>query len=206
MRIEVLIEGGTLQVPNRVNAPFSTVVLLWNDERKVLIDPGSLVVAEVLEEKLEDKGISPEDITDIILTHFHLDHAYNSVYFTEATVHIHKNYALKDYSKFGPIIGREYLRIMNSWKRVSTLENEDVIFGRIKVYHTPWHAREHVSLVIDTDNMGKVFLPGDICFTRLNYFEIIKGYRDDKVAEFVKKISSQADLIVFTHDSPIEPL
>ena len=206
MRMEIFVEGGTVQIPGSVNAPFSTIVFLEGDGRRILIDPGSIVVAGVLEERLKSKGLSPDDITDIVLTHFHLDHAYNSVYFKNATVHVHKNYALKNYAGFGPITGEEYLRIMNSWKRVSTLEDGDKIFDSIEVHHTPWHAREHVSLVVETENMGRVFLPGDICFTRLNYYERVKGYRNDEVARFVKEMSSKVDLIVFTHDSPLKPL
>ena len=206
MRLEILVEGGTVQVPGSLSAPFSTVALLRDGERNILVDPGSLVVIGVLEEKFERLGLEPEDITDIILTHFHLDHAYNSVHFENATVHLHSNYAVKDYSKFGTFTGREYMRILNSWRRVHTIEDGDLLFDKIRIYHTPWHAREHVSLLVETENFGKVFFPGDICYTRLDYYEIVKGYRKDDVAEFVKNVSSESDLIVFTHDSPLKPL
>ena len=86
------------------------------------------------------------------------------------------------------------------------LEGGESLFGKMKVYHTPWHAREHVSLLVETENYGLVFLPGDICFTRLDYFEMYKGYRHGKAAEFVLEMAQKADLIVFTHDDPIEPL
>ena len=205
MRMEILFVGGTLKA-GPVDVPFSTAVYFEEGDRRIIVDPGSFATHKTLEKRLSDLDLKAEDITDVVLTHFHLDHAYASRYFENATVYLHKAYKEKDPSKFGDIVGREYVSVMKSWKKVKELEGGETLFGKMRVYHTPWHAREHISLLVETENYGMVFLPGDICFTRLDYFEMYKGYRHGRVAEFVLEMAKKADLIVFTHDDPIEPL
>ncbi len=205
MKAEVLIVGGTLSTRD-VNVPYSTVVLLRGEGRNVLVDPGSFATHQALERRLSELGLKPEDITDVLLTHFHLDHAYASKYFENATVHLHRAYREKDYSKFGPIVGKEYISVMKNWKEVNELKGGEILFGVVKVFHTPWHAREHLSFLIRTDNLGTLFLPGDICFTRLDYYEMYKGYRKGEAVDFVLEMAQKADLLVFTHDEPLKPL
>ncbi len=205
MRAELLLIGGTLDIPGVASAPYSTVLFLQDSKRKILVDPGSFVTHQFLEEKLKERGLDVEDITDILLTHFHLDHAFNTVFFPRATIYLHEAYKDKDYSKFGMIVGKLYTMVLQSWKEVVTLKGGEKLFGVVEVFHTPWHAKEHVSFIIETENMGKIFFPGDICFTRLNYYEMYKGYRSDGVARFVLEHARKADLIVFTHDRPLTP-
>ncbi len=205
MKAEILLVGGTVDVPGVFNAPYSTVVYLEDEEHKILIDPGSFVVHKVLEDRLREKGIRVEDVSDILLTHFHLDHAFNTIFFPNATIHLHHAYSEKNYERFGEIVGKLYTMVLKSWTKIAPFDDGDVIFGKINVLYSPWHAREHVSFFIETDNVGKIFLPGDICFTRLNYYEMVKGYRSDDVAKFVLENAEKADLLVFTHDEPLVP-
>ncbi len=205
MKADIWIVGGILNIHREVNGTYSTVLYLEKDERKILIDPGSYVSHIMLEEKLLENGIKPEDITDVILTHFHLDHAFNTVFFKNATVHLHAAYKRKNYEKFGIVVGKLYKMVLESWKKINELNGGEILFDSIKILHSPWHAKEHVSLVVETNNMGRLFLPGDICMTRLDYYEIYKGYRSDEVSKFVLENSKNCDLIVFTHDKPIKP-
>ena len=203
MNLEILVVGGSLNVPGRANAPFSTTLLLRNEERIILIDPGSFVTTPILEEELEKRNITPDSVTDIIFTHVHMDHIYNSVFFENATIHLHESYKSKDYEKFGSLIGKQYKSVIELWKKQNFIDDGDVLFGSIYVYHTPWHAREHLSFVIESSNMGKVFFPGDICYTRLDYYDIIKSNREGKSAEFIKRKVKECDVIIFTHDLPL---
>ena len=204
MRVEVLVIGGNLNVPGVAVAPYSTITLLQNGERNILIDPGSFVTHQILERKLMERNLSRLDITDILLTHFHLDHAYATRYFENAVVYLHENYEKKNYEKFGDIVGKEYMDTMKSWKEVRKLKGGEKLFGSVEVFHTPWHAREHVSYLIDSENMGKVFVPGDICFTRLDYYEMMKGYREGESAKFCLEMVGKSDLVIFTHDEPLK--
>ncbi len=205
MKAEIFIIGGTIDIPGIVNAPYSTALYLEDDNHRILIDPGSFVVHSSLEEKLVEKGLKTSDITDILLTHFHLDHAYNTIFFENAVIYLHEAYKTKKYEKFGMIVGRLYTMVLKSWKEVKELKGGEKLFGSVEVIHTPWHAKEHLSFIIETENMGKLFLPGDICFTRLDYYEMYKGYRNDEVSKFILERSKEVDLIIFTHDRPLKP-
>lgn len=63
-------------------------LLIEKDDRKVLVDPGTaefmppklrreygLEIPIALEDVLFDSGLSPEQITDVVFTHLHFDHA-----------------------------------------------------------------------------------------------------------------------------------
>ncbi|ANQ53214.1 beta-lactamase [Thermosipho sp. 1063] len=203
MKIDILLEGGLISIPDRAKATFSTIALIEDDMRRILIEPGDYVSHSILEEKLKERNLKTDDITDIVLTHFHLDHAYNSMFFKNATVHIHENFLKKNYEKFGMIVGKQYKMIIDAWKAFQTFKDGDILFDKINVYHTPWHAKEHCSFVVDTENFGKVFFPGDIVMTRVEFYDIMRMLRDDECARFVRKIVNKCDYLIFTHDSGI---
>lgn len=200
MNFRVILDGGLLTITGRVHGTFSSVFLLENKERKILIDPSHIHVIQDIEENLD---IPPEEITDIVLTHVHLDHAYNSIFFPNATIRIHENYKDKNYRKFGPLIGQAYQQMIDSWKdRVETFKDGEELFDSIKIIYTPYHSKEHVSLFIKSENMGNLFLPGDICMTKIDFYDIMRNLRTDKVAEIVKEWSKKSDYVIFTHDTP----
>lgn len=201
---EILVIGGVLRAMPYVMAPYSTTFLLYDDKKKIIIDAGSFVTWEALEKSLKIKNILPEQITDMIITHVHMDHIFSSIFFKNASVYVHEKYRSRDYSSFGPIAGQIYSLVVSNWKRVYTLKGGEKLFGCVEVFYTPYHSSDHISLLVETQNMGKIFMPGDICYTKVEYFEAIKGYKNDEAATFVREISKMCDWVVFTHDEPLK--
>ncbi|WP_258001725.1 MBL fold metallo-hydrolase [Mesotoga sp. Brook.08.YT.4.2.5.1] len=80
MDLNLLFPGSLVYVPGMLDSPTSSCVLLVEDEKKILVDPGGFPSLEILEDRLTSLGLSPDGITDIFLTHFHLDHAFNSMF------------------------------------------------------------------------------------------------------------------------------
>ncbi len=204
MQFELLNIGGSIRVPKSVEIAYSTACLLKHEDRLILIDPGDYASFHTLEEALENRNIKLEDITDILLTHLHLDHAYATKIFPNATIYIHPAYKNKPYDKFGLIKSKLYREIMDSWKKVVEINAGDILFDKIRVFHTPWHSKEHCSFLIDTENMGRVFYTGDIVMNRVEFYDIIRLLRNDDCSRFVNKIRKKCDYIVFTHDEPVE--
>lgn len=204
MQMEILYAGGSIRIPRTIEEAYSTACLLEDGQHKVLIDPGTFVSFNMLEEALTKRNIALEDITDILLTHLHLDHAYATTLFPNATIYIHPLYKDKPYERFGLIKSRLYKEIMDSWRNVVPIEAGMELFGTVKVFHTPWHAREHCSFVIDTENMGKVFYTGDIVMNKVEFYDIIRWLRKDDCARFVNKIAKNCDYVVFTHDEYVK--
>lgn len=204
LNFEILVIGGTLRAAPYVVAPYSTVVLLKDETKKVIIDPGSFVTWEALERALKTKEILPEQISDVILTHVHMDHIFSSIFFKNASIYLHERYKSRDYSSFGPIAGPLYTLVVSGWKSLYTLKGGEKLFGCVEVFYTPYHSSDHISLLIETENMGRVFMPGDICYTKIEYYEAVKGYKNDEAATFVRETSKGCDWVVFTHDEPLE--
>ncbi|MGJ8455609.1 MBL fold metallo-hydrolase [Pseudothermotoga sp. U03pept] len=203
MKFEVLVIGGVLRAMPYVMAPYSTVSMLYDENAKILIDPGSFVTWEALEKKLSEMKLPTDEVTDIILTHVHMDHIFSSIFFKHATFHVHEKYAERDYSSFGNLSGQLYSMVVSSWKNVQRLKGSERLFDCIDVFYTPYHSSDHISLVIETQNMGRILMPGDICYTKVEYYEAVKGYKNDEAARFVRETSKKCDWVIFTHDEPL---
>jgi N-acyl homoserine lactone hydrolase len=67
---------------------WSSITLLRGNGRLVLVDSGSFGMRSMLAERLRDQGVDPADVTDVLLSHSHYDHAANYLLFPEAAVHI----------------------------------------------------------------------------------------------------------------------
>jgi len=205
LNLDIIIPGSTIWIPERVQASYSTVALLHDDKHKIIIDPSHEGAIRFIEEEFIKRNLKPDDITEILLTHFHLDHAVNSKFFKKAKIYIHEKYKNKPYSKFGIFFGQAYQDMYDDIKnRDYLIKDSDILFDIIEVIHTPFHSSEHCSFFIKTENMGNVFFPGDICMTRIELFDVLRGLRNDKVAEIIKNYYGKSDYIVFTHDSPFE--
>ena len=67
---------------------WSGVTLLRGDGRTMLVDCGGFGVRAPLARALADHGVAPGDVTDVLLTHVHYDHAVNALLFGRAALWI----------------------------------------------------------------------------------------------------------------------
>jgi glyoxylase-like metal-dependent hydrolase (beta-lactamase superfamily II) len=135
--IDVLVEGYTRE---RVHgwAANATTTLITTESQRIVVDPG--MDKKALLTALKKKALEPADITDVFITHFHVDHMLNISVFPEA-------------------------RLVDGW---CTISQSGGIFHRghpfgqeIKSIPTPGHTPEHASLIVDI--RGKVHvIAGDI--------------------------------------------
>ncbi len=87
-RIHVLHEGYVREVRegNRVG---STVVLITDGERVIIVDPGMVADRAALLAALAAAGPEPGDVTDVVFSHHHPDHTVNTTLFPSADIHDH---------------------------------------------------------------------------------------------------------------------
>ena len=81
-RLDVLVEGYA-RLPNVAG----TVSLLRDADRVVVVDPGMVADRELILRPMRDLGVRPEDVTDVVLSHHHLDHDVNVALFPVVPVH-----------------------------------------------------------------------------------------------------------------------
>ena len=64
-----------------------TVSLVRDGDRIIVVDPGMVPSRASILNPLEKLGVSPSDVTDIVLSHHHPDHTVNIALFGEIRVH-----------------------------------------------------------------------------------------------------------------------
>ena len=64
---------------------WSSLWLLDDDERRVLVDAGQPAYIPLIHDGLARLGLTPGDVTDVLLTHMHWDHVANFTMFRNAT-------------------------------------------------------------------------------------------------------------------------
>jgi glyoxylase-like metal-dependent hydrolase (beta-lactamase superfamily II) len=81
-RIDVLVEGYA-----RLPHVAGTVSLVRDGGRVVVVDPGMVADRALILRPLRELGVVPEDVTDVVLSHHHLDHTLNVALFPVVPVH-----------------------------------------------------------------------------------------------------------------------
>ena len=81
-RLDVLVEGYA-----RRPHVAGTVSLIRDLDRVIVVDPGMVADRELILGRLRDLGVRPEDVTDVVVSHHHLDHTVNIALFPVVPVH-----------------------------------------------------------------------------------------------------------------------
>jgi N-acyl homoserine lactone hydrolase len=125
----------------------------------VVMEDGDGVVA-----RLSSLGVKPDDITVVVNSHLHFDHAGNNGAFPKASFVVQAEHLA--FAKGKPNFPGVYWDIPEL-TYVPAAGRSRVARG-IEVVPTPGHAPGHQSLVVDLAESGRVVLTGDAAFTRAN--------------------------------------
>lgn len=144
--------------------------LIPHNDGAALVETGPGSTFPMLQAKLADLGLTPADISEVLLTHIHLDHAGAAGHLAQhgATIYAHRIGVphLSDPHKLlasaERIYGDEMDRLWGEMHPVPesqlvALEDGDTVSlgeGKAIALDTPGHASHHMSYVI-----------GDVCFT-----------------------------------------
>jgi glyoxylase-like metal-dependent hydrolase (beta-lactamase superfamily II) len=86
--VDALVQGFPGRATRHGALGWSGITLLRGGGRVVLVDTGGFGVRAPLARALADRGVAPGDVTDVLLTHVHYDHAVNALLFPEAALWI----------------------------------------------------------------------------------------------------------------------
>ena len=130
--------------------------------------PGSLKVVMVKEDavvaRLASLGVRPDDVTIVVNSHLHFDHAGNNGAFPKATFIVQGDHLT--FAKGKPNFPGIYWDIPEL--TYMPVAGRTRVARGVEVVPTPGHAPGHQSLVVDLPETGRVVLCGDAAFTREN--------------------------------------
>lgn len=146
----------------------------------VLIETGPGSTLPALEAALSAEGLSPRDVTHVLLTHIHLDHAGAAGWFSRqgAEIYVHPVGAphLVDPSKLMASASRIYGDRMDQlWGEMLPVEQsrlkipndaEEIVIGKLRFLpvNTPGHAEHHYAYLFEdvcfSGDVGGVRIPG----------------------------------------------
>lgn len=163
--------------------------LLEDAGESALIEIGPGSTLDALVAGLQEAGVAPEDISKILVTHIHLDHAGAAGSFIrrfpQAQLYVHQNGAshmvnpeklLASATRiYGDMMGSlwgEFLPVPEENLHVIT-DGETITVGNraLTEYFTPGHASHHV--VYHDPNRGHVFT-GDVAAVRLQGYSYVR--------------------------------
>lgn len=84
--VDVVLDGSLTSTGGGV---VSTCTLIRDAGRVIVVDPGMAPGASAILEPLAARGVLPEDVTDVVLSHHHPDHTMHAGLFPKAAVHDH---------------------------------------------------------------------------------------------------------------------
>jgi len=138
-KLKVLIEGYA-ELGGETEHASSSVTLLEENDVKAIVDPG--MDKTLLLKRLKEKGLSPDSINYVVLTHTHLDHCY--------LVGIFNNAKVLDNDS------------MYSAEGIIAPHDGKIPGTNIEIIKTPGHDQFHCAVLADTDEFGKVAVVGDV--------------------------------------------
>jgi glyoxylase-like metal-dependent hydrolase (beta-lactamase superfamily II) len=178
-RLDVLLTGSV--GPDVV----STCTLIRDGEAVIVVDPGLAPSQDAILGPLRDAGFAPDDVTDVVISHHHPDHALNIALFPKARVHDH--WAIYDFA------GR--------WDDIDC--DGRAVSPSVSLMRTPGHTEEDLSTVVRTSE-------GTVILTHLWWTDA--GPAEDPYAPDAevlhasrRRVLEIADLVIPGHGAPFTP-
>ncbi len=182
-RIDVLVQGFPGKAVCHGGLGWSTIALLRSAERKILIDVGGFGIRKPLAKQLQAAGVAPSDITDVVLTHAHYDHAVNFVLFDAATVWIGEDelrWAAEQPPRFDPL-PELYVYALDADPGVRRICAGDEFLPGLTAVAAPGHTPGSLVFYLSA-NQVPVLFTGDAAKNRAELISLAGDATDDAAA------------------------
>ena len=180
--VEVLLTGYCeSDEGGRSERACSTVALVRDGDLNVLTDPGSPPDPGVLVKALAERGLSPDDIDVVFVSHAHPDHSRLAGFFPRAAI----------------------LDFWGRWEGDRLTKGIRVVSEKITVIETPGHSDDSVTLMVETVD-GIVAVCGDVFWGSEGPREDVYAVRPDLLERSRSRLLELADYIVPGHGDMYE--
>lgn len=159
MKLDILIQGFPGRAVCHGGLGWSTVALLRGGGRTILVDVGAFGVRKPLLRQLTACGVAPSDVTDVVLTHAHYDHAVNYTLFPDATVWIGADelaWAAEQPPGFNPL-PELYVQALSTSSRVRRVKDGDTLLPGLTALAAPGHTPGHLLFYLTASELPVLF-------------------------------------------------
>jgi N-acyl homoserine lactone hydrolase len=175
--------------------------LLVRGEREYLVDPGLIMQGAPVIGALQELGVDPGDVKDVILSHLHFDHAEGLVAWPQRRVYVHR---LETEAPYAQIVAGA-LEMAN----LEVLDGEEgEIEPGIRWLRTPGHSDGLISLLVDTDD-GLVVIASDCVgplpeyFDRMDLPEDFGPEREELLEQWRRIRELEPAVVIPGHNPPV---
>lgn len=177
--VKILVKGYFKWLNENKLKASSTVTLINDSGKKIIIDTGNIIVEQEIIKALKKEGLNPEDIDIVVNTHSHSDHRDNNHLFRNATIYVQEDTIKGDTYEFFPV------------------EKSILLAPHTRLIQTPGHTSEDISILAETDE-GVYAVVGDLYFFKQN--DNAEFTHDEiKLQESKRKVLALADYIIPGH-------
>ena len=166
--IDIVVQGYPGKSVCHGGLGWSTIVLLRGHGRVALIDTGGFGIRKTLIERLRHRGLTPADVTDVILTHSHYDHAVNWTLFRHARIVIgaqELDWSLTVPWGTGPV-AELYMEKLATWPTLHRAADGEEVFPHLTALVAPGHTPGHLIYVLKGTEHDVIFT-GDAAKNRV---------------------------------------
>lgn len=203
--IDVLLDGLRARTAQGLLGYCS--LLLVEGEQRTLVDVGHVGRRNVLLEALARRGLAPDDIDTVLLSHSHWDHAQNLDAFGTSRILMHpdeRRYSQAPHRNDWATPAWTGAMLENEAERIVEVDEGYEIEPGVRILHTPGHSVGSISLAVATDE-GTAVVTGDVlhyataALTRVNP---IVFWNEQQATDSINRLVNMADVIYPGHDRP----
>jgi N-acyl homoserine lactone hydrolase len=176
--------------------------LLIRGERDYLVDPGLIMQGAPVLGAMEELGVDPNDVKDVILTHLHFDHAEGLAGWPMRRTWVHRIETEAPYAQLvSGVLEMANLEILEG--------EEGEIEPGLRWMLTPGHCDGLISLLVDTDD-GLVVIASDCVGPLPEYFdemdlpEDFGPERDELLRQWERIRDLDPAVVIPGHNPPVE--
>lgn len=145
-QVDVLVQGFPGRSVCHGGLGWSTITLLRGAGRVVLMDVGAFGIRRELRKQLKERGVEPAQVTDVVLSHAHYDHAINFTLFPNARLWIsgiELDWAAAQPPGFNPL-PELYVQELARSPRTQRIKDGDVLLPNLQAIAAPGHTPGHL--------------------------------------------------------------
>ncbi len=157
--IDIIVQGFPGKSVCHGALGWSTVALLRGNGHVLLVDVGAFSYRKLLVEGLAARGLRPDDVTDVLLTHAHYDHCVNWLTFPNAHIHIggaELAWALQEPCGLTSV-PELYVRELERAPKLRRLHGGEEIMPGLVAVDAPGHTPGHLIFVLSGGDRDVIF-------------------------------------------------